>query len=48
MSKIITAVALSLFISSSLLTSFVYADPPEDKGKKDKVTTEKTGTRQKR
>ena len=30
MSKIITAVALTFFISCSLLTSFVYADPPYD------------------
>jgi Ni/Co efflux regulator RcnB len=41
MSKIITAIALTLSISCSLFTSFLYADPPEDKGKKDKVKVEK-------
>jgi hypothetical protein len=37
----ITTIALTLFISCGLLTSFLYADPPEDKGKKEKVKVEK-------
>ncbi len=41
MPKISTPIILTLFICCTVLTSFVYADPPEDKGKKDKVKVEK-------
>jgi len=41
MHKIISTTACAAFVSLILLASLVYADPPEDKGKKEKVKVEK-------
>jgi hypothetical protein len=43
MQKIITTIVLILFISCSLLVSFLHADPPEDKGKKEKAEKQEPG-----
>jgi len=40
MKKIISAIACAMFIGCTLLTSLIYADPPEDRGKKEKVKVE--------
>jgi Ni/Co efflux regulator RcnB len=41
MSKNMVPIACILFVLCITLTSITYADPPEDKGKKDKVKVEK-------
>jgi Ni/Co efflux regulator RcnB len=41
MLKTISTIAFAMFISFTMLTSFVYADPPEGTGKKEKVKAEK-------
>jgi len=41
MHKIISTTACAAFVSLILLASLVYANPPEDKGKKEKVKVEK-------
>ena len=41
MKKILSTTAFAAFVSFILLASLVYADPPEDKGKQEKVKAEK-------